>query len=201
MINGIFISLKESQETVISDNQWGKTWGYRLGKEPITFILYFLRCLHFLTYFTLYYFFLAALGLLSCCSGFPQLQLEGVTLCCGIKASHCGGFFRQSTGSRNMGFSRFGDGLSCSTACGIFLDQGSNPCLYWQADPYLLYHQGSQGLLVLNTSSLTLCSLFFNHLSLTLDQVFKFTHLSCSASSSFNSIQCISHLRCSSLDV
>lgn len=26
-------------------------------------------------------------------------------------------------------------GLSCSTACGIFPDQGSNPCvLYWQAD-------------------------------------------------------------------
>ena len=26
-------------------------------------------------------------------------------------------------------------GLSCSTACGIFLDQGSNPCpLHWQAD-------------------------------------------------------------------
>ena len=26
-------------------------------------------------------------------------------------------------------------GLSCSAACGIFLDQGSNPCpLHWQAD-------------------------------------------------------------------
>ena len=35
-------------------------------------------------------------------------------------------------------------GLSCSTACGIFLDQGSNPCLlHWQADPYLLLHQES----------------------------------------------------------
>ena len=147
-------------------------------------------------------FFLVALGLLNCCSGFPQLQCEGVTLCCGIKASHRGGFFCQSTGSRSMGFSRFGDGLSCSTACGIFLDQGSNPCLlHWQADSYRLYHQGSQVLLVLNTCSLMLCSLFFNHLSLILDQVFKFTHLSCSASSSFNSIQCISHLKCSSLDV
>ena len=35
-------------------------------------------------------------------------------------------------------------GLSCCTACGISLDQGSNPCLlHWQVDSYLLYHIGS----------------------------------------------------------
>ena len=35
-------------------------------------------------------------------------------------------------------------GLSCSLACGIFPDQGSNPCpLHWQADSYPLCHQGS----------------------------------------------------------
>ena len=34
--------------------------------------------------------------------------------------------------------------LSCSSACGIFLDQGSNPCLlHWQADSSPLSHQGS----------------------------------------------------------
>ena len=34
--------------------------------------------------------------------------------------------------------------LSCSMACGIFLDQGSNPCLLpWQVDSLLLSHQGS----------------------------------------------------------
>ena len=34
--------------------------------------------------------------------------------------------------------------LCCSMACGIFLDQGSNPCpLPWQADSYPLYQQGS----------------------------------------------------------
>ena len=34
--------------------------------------------------------------------------------------------------------------LSCSEACGIFLDQGSNPCpLHWQADSYLLDHHGN----------------------------------------------------------
>ena len=35
-------------------------------------------------------------------------------------------------------------GLSCSVACGIFPDQGSNQCpLRRQADSYPLYHQGS----------------------------------------------------------
>ena len=34
--------------------------------------------------------------------------------------------------------------LSCSTACRIFLDQGSNwGPLHWQTDSYLLYHQRS----------------------------------------------------------
>ena len=35
-------------------------------------------------------------------------------------------------------------GLTCSMACGILLDQGSNPCcLHWQVDSYPLYHLGS----------------------------------------------------------
>ena len=35
-------------------------------------------------------------------------------------------------------------GLSCSKACGIFPDQGSNPhLLHWQADSLPLSHQGS----------------------------------------------------------
>ena len=36
------------------------------------------------------------------------------------------------------------NGLSCSTACGIFPDQGLNLCrLHWQADSQPLCHQGS----------------------------------------------------------
>ena len=35
-------------------------------------------------------------------------------------------------------------GLSCTAACGVFLDQGSNLCpLQWQADSLPLDHQGS----------------------------------------------------------
>ena len=38
-------------------------------------------------------------------------------------------------GALEHGLSSYGTGLSCSSACGIFLDQGSNPCpLHWQAD-------------------------------------------------------------------
>ena len=35
-------------------------------------------------------------------------------------------------------------GLSCSAACEIFLEEGSNPCpLHWQLDSYPLDHQGN----------------------------------------------------------
>ena len=37
-------------------------------------------------------------------------------------------------------------GPTCSAACGIFPDQGSNPCpLHWQADSQPLRHQGNPG--------------------------------------------------------
>ena len=62
--------------------------------------------------------------------GFPWLQRVGVTL-----VVACWVLFLRNTGSRHAGFSSCGSGLSCPKACGIFLDQGSNPCpLCWQAD-------------------------------------------------------------------
>ena len=49
-----------------------------------------------------------------------------------------------STGSRRAGSVIVPHGPSCSAACGIFPDQGSNPCpLHWQADSQPLRHQGS----------------------------------------------------------
>ncbi|KAJ8790387.1 hypothetical protein J1605_021464 [Eschrichtius robustus] len=51
-----------------------------------------------------------------------------------------------STGSRCAGSVIVAHGPSCSAACGIFPDQGSNPCsLHWQADSQPLCHQGSPG--------------------------------------------------------
>ena len=57
----------------------------------------------------------------------------------------------RSTSSRRAGSAVVAHGLSCSTVCGIFPDQGSNLCpLHWQADSQPLRHQGSP------------CSLFNN---------------------------------------
>ena len=50
----------------------------------------------------------------------------------------------RGTGSRRAGSVVVAHGPSCSAACGILPDQGSNPCaLHWQADSQPLRHQGS----------------------------------------------------------
>ena len=50
----------------------------------------------------------------------------------------------RSTGSRRTGSVVVAHGPSCSAACGIFPDQGSNPCpLHRQADSQPLHHQGN----------------------------------------------------------
>ena len=49
-----------------------------------------------------------------------------------------------TTGSRRAGSVIVAHGPSCSAACGILPDQGSNPCpLHWQADSQPLRHQRS----------------------------------------------------------
>ena len=73
-----------------------------------------------------FFLFLAALGLHCCTKAFSS---------CAAQASPCGGFSLRSTGSRCTGSVVVAHGLCCSVACGIFLDQGWNPCpLQWQAD-------------------------------------------------------------------
>ena len=56
----------------------------------------------------------------------------------------------RSTRSRRAGSVIVAHGPSSSAACGIFPDQGSNPCpLHWQADSQPLRHQGSpEGFLI-----------------------------------------------------
>ena len=68
----------------------------------------------------------------------------------GHSSSRCAGLslswplLLRSTGSRCAGSVVVAHGPCCSTACGIFPDQGSNPCpLHWQADSQPLRHQGS----------------------------------------------------------
>ena len=61
-----------------------------------------------------------------------------------------------STGSRGAGSVVVAHGPSCSTACGIFPDQGSNPCpLHWQADSQPLCHQGSPEKYLLNEGQIS----------------------------------------------
>ncbi|KAJ8790918.1 hypothetical protein J1605_021012 [Eschrichtius robustus] len=56
-----------------------------------------------------------------------------------------------TTGFRRAGSAIVAHGPSCSAACGIFPDQGLNPCpLHWQADSQPLRHQGSPGQSLLN---------------------------------------------------
>ena len=68
----------------------------------------------------------------------------------GHSSSRCAGLslsrplLLRSTGSRRAGSVVVVYGPSRSVACGIFPDQGSNPCpLHWQADSQPLHHQGS----------------------------------------------------------
>ena len=68
----------------------------------------------------------------------------------GHSSSRCAGLslsrplLLRSTGSRRASSVVVAHGPSCSAACGIFPDQGSNPCpLHWQADSQPLRHQGS----------------------------------------------------------
>ena len=80
----------------------------------------------------------------------------------GHSSSRCAGLslswslLLRSTGSRRTGSVVVAHRPSCSAACGIFPDQGSNPCpLHWQANSQPLHHQGSPLTVVLMTVSLT----------------------------------------------
>ena len=81
------------------------------------------------------------------------VSVQGLSLVAasgGHSSSRCTGLslsrplLLRSTGSRRAGSVIVAHGPSCSAACGIFPDQGSNPCpLHWQADSQPLRHQGS----------------------------------------------------------
>ena len=69
------------------------------------------------------------------CRGAQALQRMGVSSC-GTRA--------QWVWLPGCRLNSCGTQLSCSRACGIFLDQGPNPCvLHWQVDPLPLSHQRS----------------------------------------------------------
>ena len=95
----------------------------------------------------------------------------------GHSSSRCAGpslsrpLLLRSTGSRRAGSAAVAHGPSCSAACGILPDQGSNPCpLHWQADSQPLRHQGSPEMIFLiQRISVIECS-FFHDFCILLNQ-------------------------------
>ena len=90
-----------------------------------------------------------------------SVSVRGLSLAAargGHSSSRCAGLslsqplLLRSTGSRRAGSVVVAHGPSCSAACGIFPDQGSNPCpLHWQADSQPLRHQGSPYIFIFYT--------------------------------------------------
>ena len=99
---------------------------------------FFFNFIYLFIYFRLCWVFVSAWGLsLVVASGG-----HSSSWCAGLSLSRP--LLLQSTGSRRAGSVVVANGPSCSVACGIFPDRGSNPCLlHWQADSQPLRHQGS----------------------------------------------------------
>ena len=113
--------------------------------EEVTFkltlfflFLFLFKFIYLFIYFWLCWVFVSVLGrFLVAASG-----VHSSSRCAGLSLSRP--LFLRGTSSRRAGSVVVAHGLSCSAACGIFPDQGSNPCpLHWQADSQPLHHQGS----------------------------------------------------------
>ena len=113
------------------------------------FIFFFLMYCYFSN--AILFYFLKFVIYLWLCWVFVSVRgLSLVATSGGHSSSRCAGLslsrplLLRSTGSRCASSVIVAHGPSCSVACGIFPDQGSNPCpLHWQADSQPLHHQGS----------------------------------------------------------
>ena len=82
-----------------------------------------------LIYLFIFIFIFGCVGSSFLCEGFLQLRQAGATHHRGAQASSLSRpLLLRSTGSRCAGSVVVAHGPSCSAACGIFPDQGSNPC-------------------------------------------------------------------------
>ena len=81
----------------------------------------------FKVFLKIFFLFLAVLGLRFCARAFSSCGKEGhsSSRCAGLSLSRP--LLLQSTGSRRAGSVVVAHGPSCSAACGILPDQGSNP--------------------------------------------------------------------------
>ena len=108
--------------------QWSNSCPLRFFFFNYLFIIYFWLCWVFVS--------VPGLSPVAASGGHSSLRCAGLSLSRPL--------LLRSTGSRRAGSVVVAYGPSCSAACGIFPDQGSNPCaLHWQADSQPLCHQGS----------------------------------------------------------
>ena len=107
---------------------WMCMWGFFLFSNFICLFIYFWPCWVFVS--------VRGLSLVAASGGHSSSRCAGLSLSRPL--------LLRSTGSRRAGSVNVAHGPSCSAACGIFPEQGSNPCpLHWQADSQPLSHQGS----------------------------------------------------------
>ena len=126
-------------------------------REYLLVLVVFIYLFIYLKICLFYLFIFGCIGSSLLRTGFLQLWRAGAPPRCGAQASHCSGLSccgAWALGTRasvvvagrllSAGSVVVAHGLRCSAACGIFPDQGSNPCpLRWQADSQPLRHQGS----------------------------------------------------------
>ena len=130
----------------------------RYSRLSTTYFIFFINWFILFIYFWLPWVFVAARGPpLDALGGvYSWLRCAGLSLRWPLllrsTGSRCTGFRSCGTwasvvaarGLQSAGSAAVAHGPSCSVACGIFPDQGSNPCpLHWQADSQPLRHQGS----------------------------------------------------------
>ena len=128
--NDIFKVLNKIMTTLDFYTQWKYPSKIKVKRKVVCFFFFFnlWLCWVFVS--------VRGLSLVVASGGHSSSQCAGLSLSWPL--------LLRSTGSRRAGSVVVAHGLSCSTACGIFPDQGSNPCpLHWQADSQPLCHQGS----------------------------------------------------------
>ena len=104
----------------------------------VFFSFFFFNFIYLFIYFWLCWVFVSVQGLslVAASGGHSSSRCAGLSLLRPLSL--------WSTGSGRAGSVIVAHGPSCSVACGIFPDQGSNLCpLHWQADSQPLSHQGS----------------------------------------------------------
>ena len=119
--------------------------GLGIVRIILFFLIYFFKIICFIYFFLILFIYLWLCWVFVSVRGLSLVAASG-----GHSSSRCAGLsllrplLLRSTGSRRTGSAIVAHGPSRSAACGIFPDQGSNPCpLHWQADSQPVRHQGN----------------------------------------------------------